>query len=469
MKKLNELYNCAFEVNIKGIKINSKEVKEGDLFVCTKGVTVDRHDFIDEAIKNGAVALITKKDVNVLIPYIKVDDPNKELPLLCQKFYDNPLDKLKLIGITGTDGKTTTATIIAKLLGLDICGYMGTNGRMCSAFNKPLTNTTPDADKLYEYLNDFVLNGCKYVAMETSSEAFYRKRLENISFDISVITNITEDHLNIHKTIKNYIECKSMLFKQNKGISILNKDDQYFNEVLKSVKGKYLTYGKKDSDLQILDYQIFTDKTIINYLYKNNIYTVKSPLLGEYNVYNLAAAILVLVSLDYEITDILKRVENIEFIVGRTEFINTKSKFKVVLDYAHTPNALKNILQLLNNIKTNRIIAISGSAGGREKEKRKAMGEILLSEADHVVFTMDDPRNEDVNEIINDMIQDNTSNNYTIVTNRKEAIKSAFDMAKVGDIVLVAGKGRDNYMALGNEYVPYSDYDTIIELLKDYQ
>ena len=231
MKKLSELYNCNNDVLISDIKINSKEVKKGDLFVCTKGVTADRHDFVDDAVKNGASAIVASRKVDVAVPVIMVEDTNKELPLLCSRFYDHPEEKLKMYAVTGTDGKTSVATIVQYLLGSNNCGYMGTNGRSCYKFNKETSNTTVDSDKLYKYLNDFLEAGCKEVMMEASSEAFFRGRLTNIMYDIGAITNVTREHLNIHGTFENYLNCKCQLFRQIKkdGYAILNKDDEYYN------------------------------------------------------------------------------------------------------------------------------------------------------------------------------------------------------------------------------------------------
>ena len=209
MKRLSELYpGYPDDVLISGIKINSKDVTDGDIFVCTMGVTADRHDFIDEAIKNGAKAVVVQKPVECSVPTILVENTNKELPLLASRFYDAPESKLDIIGITGTNGKTTVATIIQDLIGNDICGYLGTNGIICSKFSESIRNTTPDSDRLYGYFKRFVDSGCQILSMETSSEAFYRERLQNIKFKVGIITNITEDHLNIHKTIENYVACK---------------------------------------------------------------------------------------------------------------------------------------------------------------------------------------------------------------------------------------------------------------------
>lgn len=241
MKKLNELYDIDSDVLIKGIKINSKEIEKGDLFVCTIGVKVDRHDYIEEAIQRGASALVVSRDhIEAPIPVIKVDNTNQELPILCRKFYDYPEKKLTMVGITGTDGKTSTATIIQTLIGIETCGYIGTNGRSYGSFKGETGNTTPDVDKLEPYLDEFVKNNCKYVSMEASSEAFFRGRMQDLFFDVSVITNITKEHLNIHGSYENYIECKSMLFQQTKksGVCVLNHDDEHFMEIKQACNGK---------------------------------------------------------------------------------------------------------------------------------------------------------------------------------------------------------------------------------------
>lgn len=462
MKKINELYNCNYEGEAKDIKINSKEVEKGDIFVCTKGVNSDRHDFIEEAIDNGASFLVVKKDGNYKIPYIKVSDPNTELSSLASKFYDYPDNYLKLIGITGTDGKTTTATIIRDLLGKDLCGYIGTNGVEGKSFNDKISNTTPECHLIYKYLYLFKNEGLKYVSMETSSEAFYRKRLSSFKFDIGILTNITEDHLNIHKTLDNYVASKKELFKSLKddGVAILNFDDQYCEEFSK-LSSNVLTYGKDSkADIWIKEILETSTSTNINFIYQDKEYRIISPLLGEFNVYNLMASILCLISLGFSIEDIINRISNIKTPVGRCEFLDFGTNYKIVLDYAHTPNGLSSILDYLNKIKENRIITVTGSAGGREKEKRNQMGKVVLEKSDIVVFTTDDPRYEDPNDIIQDMISDNKGC-YEIVINREEAIQFALDHAKDGDIVLIAGKGRDNYMAIEDRYIPYCDYDVI--------
>lgn len=469
MKKLNEFYNCPYDVEIKGVKINSKQVEPGDIFVCTMGVTADRHDFIDEAIANGAAAIVVSRDVKEKsVPVIKVENTNKELFYISGKLYDFPQKTLEMIGVTGTNGKTSVAEILYQLIG-DECAYLGTNGKKYKNHSEMIRNTTPDVDRLYRYFKEYLDHGCKSLVMESSSEAMYWHRLDDIEYDICILTNITEDHLNIHKTLDNYIECKSRLFSLVKedGYSILNSGSNYIDIVLKHAKGNIVTYGfKEEDDLYIKNYK--EGNTLdITFVYENKEYVVKSPLLGAFNVLNVAAAILACICRKMNIEEVIKKVENLKQIEGRFEVLDFKQDYTLILDYAHTTDAFANILKYLNKIKRKRMITLTGSAGGREKKKRPAMGKIVLDYSDLVVFTMDDPRYEKVSDIIDDLIKESDKTNYIRIEDRKEAIKYALDIAEKDDIVLIAGKGRDNYMAVEDKYLPYNDYDEIVKYFED--
>ena len=465
MKKLDELYpGIGSDVLIKGIKINSKEVEEGDLFVCTKGVTADRHDFIEDAKKHGAAAIIVSKDVpDCGLPTVKVPDTNRELPFLCQKFYDYPDHKLKMIGVTGTDGKTSVTTITQTLIGQDICGYIGTNGRSCAAFSGDNPNTTPDAQNLYLYLDEFVRNNCRYVAMETSSEAFFRGRLQAMQFDVSAYTNVTSEHLNIHGSFENYLESKLMLFKQTKkdGFCVLNKDDPYFLQAKAACNGQILTYGKEpDNDLQIVDFTIFPDHTDINYKYKKKNYFITSPLMGDFNVYNLAAGILCAIAAGMGMDMILKRIENIK-ISGRLELLKTNTNYHVMVDYAHTPNGISKLLNFVHTLDINRSIVVIGQAGERDVVKRPKVGNVVVENASYAIFTYEDPRSEDPMAICEDIIKElkETHTNYEIVIDRRKAIQKAIDMAEDNDMVLILGKGNETYEKLKDETIYFNDIE----------
>lgn len=465
MKKLGQLYDIESDVDIKAIKINSKEIEKGDLFVCTMGVTADRHDFIDEAIKNGASAIVVGRDVGKKdVPIIKVKDPNYELPRLCQKFYGYPEEELTLIGVTGTDGKTSTATIVQALIGKEDCGYIGTNGR--SWANKVLDdnpNTTPAEHILYKYLRDFRNDNCNYAVMESSSEAYYRKRLENLEYNISIYTNLTSEHLNIHKTFENYISCKKEVFRRTKsdGYCILNKDDNYFLEIKEASNGMVYTYGREeDNTLQIVDFKVLPDRTFITWKYNNEIYNVESPLLGDFNVYNLSAGLLACLKLGFPINQLISNIKNIK-ISGRLEILNTNTPYRIMVDYAHTPNGIKKLLNFIHKLDINRSIVVIGQAGERDYLKRPKVGNAVVENSNYAIFTYEDPRSEDPKDICNDIIKElkDTYSNYEIVLDRRKAIEKAINMAGENDMVLILGKGNETYQKLKNETIYFNDIE----------
>ena len=457
IKKLFSDYK-GLDTEITGLSTNSKSVKPGDLFICIKGAKIDRHDYIDEAIKNGASFLVTSKDVDVNVPYIKVEDVNAIYEDLYRRFYDFPQDKLTLIGITGTDGKTSTTTIIQELLGSDVCGYIGTNGYACSKFNRETDNTTPGIESMYRILAEFVDAGCKYVAMETSSEAFYYGRLKNFHFRIGGLTNIDKEHLNTHKTLENYIACKKMLFKQS-DISILNKNDKHFLDVSHDLNN-YKTYGyTSDCDLYIKSFNVEPDKTHISFIYSDKQYDIVSPLLGNFNIENLACALLVCLNLNFDINDLLKNLDKLK-IDGRMTSINLGQDFYVLVDYAHTPNGLTRLFEFTNKLNVNKKIVVTGNAGERDASKRKYVGKLCSDNNDHVIFTYEDPRFEDPYNVVKDLcelIRDKT--NYETVIDRQEAIEKAINMAGPKDLVMILGKGSEDWQEIKGEFIEFNDVE----------
>ena len=463
MKKLKDLIKCNYDIPIYGIKTNSKEVLKGDLFIAIKGFNVDHHEYIEDAIEKGAVAVISEKEIDTQLPVIVVKNTNKTLPKILDKFYDNIEDNFTFIGVTGTDGKTTTSTIIHKILSKYYkCANIGTNGIDYNDLHIDTDNTTPSMEKMYEYLKILNEKGCKYITMETSSEALLHKRVENIKYNVGILTNITEDHLNIHKTKSNYIKCKSKLFKQVKDdrYSILNYDDKYYEVIKKSCNGKVITYGRDiNSDFRITSIKE-KKKTKFYIETKNKKYKLSTNLKGIYNIYNITAAFTACYLLGLTPKKIIKEISNLS-IPGRGERLDFGQKYTIILDYAHTTNGIKSILSTLSVNKKNRIISVTGSAGGREKEKRREMGKITSDLSDLVIFTMDDPRYEEPENIIKEMTQDIEKNNYLKIVDRKEAIYKALSLAKPNDIVVILGKGRDNYMAIKDKKTKYSDYEVI--------
>lgn len=459
MKKLNELFKTDYDVNIKGIKINSKEIEKGDMFVCVHGVNTDRHDFIEEAISNGASCIVGDKDIDCSIPYIKVKNTNYILPSLCRKFYDFDRLNLKIIGVTGTDGKTTTSTSIQYLIGKDKCGYIGTNGVSCSKFSKDCPNSTPDPTLLYKYFRELYDAGCEYVVMEASSEGFLRGRLDDLYFSAGGYTNISWEHINVHGSFENYVKCKLKCASQTNGKFIVNYDDEYHHKFEEKSLSS-LSYGENSScDLWIKDYQITPKYTNVTFKYLGNEYSFVSPLLGKFNVYNLACAMLICLSLGFDMETLIENVLNID-VSGRLEMIDMGQDYKVMVDYAHTPNGIKSLLDFVKVLDLNRSIVVLGSAGERDYKKRPIMGKTVADNASYVIFTYEDPRSENPEDIINQMTSEiEDKNKFEVVLDRSLAIKRAIDIAKKDDIVLVLGKGNETYEKLKDKVIYFNDIE----------
>ena len=448
---LKDLINTNSKIIFKNIKLNSQDIKKHDLFI----PYYNRNNYIKDALNKKCSCVIT--DVNYDNKKVfKVNNINKEIINIFNKYYNYPLKNINLIGVTGTDGKTTIASILKDMLN---CPSIGTNGFIINNKTYSLNNTTPSLDVLY----DCFIKSRKYsnLVMEVSSEAYLTKRIGDLTFNIGILSNITRDHLDKHKSLKNYIDSKLELFKHS-NISILNHDSKYY-KLFNNNNNKVLSYGfNKYSDLRILSYRLYINYSIIKFKYHNKIYRIKYNLVGKFNVYNLAACILTLISLNYKLDDILKRINNIKQVPGRMDMIYNKEN-KIVIDYAHTEESTKNVLKFYKKFNNN-IITIVGCAGGRYKDKRKEIGKLVLKYSKLVIFTMDDPRFEDPNNIIKEMISNSHKKNYLIEINRKKAIEKAIKLAN-NSIILILGKGCDNYMAINDKKYFYNDYQATFDIL----
>lgn len=444
------------------IKTDSREVRDGDIFVAIKGFNMDHSVFINDAIKNGASLIITDSENNCKIPCINTNRIEKELISLCKDYYDYNND-LSLIGITGTDGKTSTATITSNLLNNFIStAYIGTNGIEFDGETIKTENTTPCKEELYKYFSYLNKNNCKNVVMEVSSEALLHKRVDSFKYKYVVFTNITEDHLNIHKTLKAYIKSKLKLinYLDDDGIILTNNDDKVCKDI-KSSKNKVYTFGTtSDSDFVISDIKYKKNTTSFKIKHSEEVFKIDSPYPFLYNVYNLTVAFIICYLEGYSTEKIISYINKLKPIKGRSEFLDFGQDYNIVLDYAHTENGIKNLIE---NIKryNKRITVVTGAAGGREKEKRQRIGSYLLNNVDFVIFTMDDPRYESVDSIISQMIGKSNTTNYIRINNREKAIFYALDNALTDEYILIIGKGRDSYMAINDKKVPYCDFDVI--------
>ena len=461
MKKLSELVDCSYDFQIAGVTDDSRNVRAGYLFVATHGYYVDHFNFINDAISNGAVAVVVDRKVECSVPVIVVQHINDFFADVCCKFYDIDLDDFNFIGITGTDGKTTTATVVAEILSsVDIWAYIGTNGVKIGNIEYPTNNTTPGGCELFECLSLIKHCGCNNIVMEVSSEALLHDRLKLFKFDIIGFTNITEDHLNIHKTLDNYRNCKFKLLNllDNDGLVVINGDDVncrlIYNDNLYS-------FGMNDDNFCIIsDVKEMSNRVNFSLTFKGGIYGVSSPLLGIYNVYNVTMAFIICMLKGVDIDCLINSIDNLSVVRGRREYLNFGQEYDIILDYAHTYNGVKCLLESVSNYK--KIITVTGAAGGREREKRSRIGKLIMDKSSISIFTMDDPRFENVDDIIDQMIS-GSDKDYIRIIDRKEAIYRAFSLADADSVVLIIGKGRDSYMAIEDRKEPYSDYDVINE------
>jgi UDP-N-acetylmuramoyl-L-alanyl-D-glutamate--2,6-diaminopimelate ligase len=503
------------------ITSDSRNVHRTSLFVCTKGVTTDRHNFIDEVIDKGVVGIVVSKKYleskysfkngapehyfeEHEISYYVVDDVNEVADLLFSEFYDNPADNLKKFAITGTDGKTSTSTIISQLIGTDRTINIGTNGIQFNGEKVDSWNTTPDSEEFYQVVRQF--NGGipkkrpswvplteeqieedrkqaekplpEALTIEFSSEAQHYGRLSSLMFDVIGLTNITSEHLNTHGTLEGYISAKTDVFLKHLkkgGVAVLNSDDEHFSDLHNAIRNSrpdvtLLTYGiKEECTLQILEFQIFIDKTIITFQYNDEKFEVESPLAGSFNVENLACALLMCLSNGYSLKKILQNVPSLK-ISGRLEGIDEGQDFTVIVDYAHTPNGLTRMYEFVKTAPgINRIITVIGQAGERDKVKRPTVGKIVADNSDFVVWTQEDPKHEPVADTIADIVSglNPDQDHWKAVENRSEAIKYAIKQARTGDLVLILGKGAENFNKVGDVKKPWSDIDSARAVLLD--
>lgn len=459
--KICDLIKCSLDIDVLGIVDDSRNVENGFCFVATKGFNVDHFDFIEDAVNNGAIVVVADREYECDVPLIVVDDINSLYIEMCSKFYNVSPDEFNIIGITGTDGKTTTSTVISQLIGNMAC--IGTNGVLINNEYYPTNNTTPCISELYKSLKLIKDCNCKDVVMEVSSEALLHKRVKMFKYDAICFTNITEDHLNIHKTIDNYRGCKFSLvdYLKDDGLIIINGDDE--NCCLLDREDVYKIGFNSDNHFVISD--VNENDKCVNFTITYNMvdYFICSPLLGKYNVYNVAMAFAVCLLKGINAELLIDGISKLSTVNGRREYFNFGQNFDIILDYAHTFNGIKSILESVSKYK--RIITVTGAAGGREVEKRPKIGKLVLEKSDIAIFTMDDPRYESVDKIIDDMVGD-VKKDYFRIVNREEAIYKAFELAREGDVVLILGKGRDNYMAIEDRKEKYSDYDVINNYFK---
>ncbi|MBE7037664.1 MAG: UDP-N-acetylmuramoyl-L-alanyl-D-glutamate--2,6-diaminopimelate ligase [Ruminococcaceae bacterium] len=459
-------------ININKIEYDSRKVEKGDVFVAIEGYQTDGHKYINKAIENGAAAIVAQRIIvdDVKVPYVVAKNTRKALSCMASAYYDYPSKKMKLIGVTGTNGKTTITYLVKSIL--EFAGYkvglIGTNQNMIGDKVLESERTTPESLELQGLFCDMVSEGVDYVIMEVSSHSLYLDRVYGNEFYLGAFTNLTQDHLDFHETMENYAKAKSMLFKMcYKGI--INADDEYAKLISEDATSKITKYGiNKKCDISAKN---------IKYNQRGVLFEVDTPfgsenirldIPGEFSVYNALCAIGICQAVGIGISDIAKALILTKGVKGRAEVVSLPTPYTVMIDYAHTPDGLENIISTIKGFCKGRVITVFGCGGDRDRTKRPKMGKIAGDLSDVCVVTSDNPRGEDPELIIKDVLEGmkDVKAEYFAITNRTQAIEYAMKIANEGDVVLLAGKGHETYQILKDKTIHYDEREIVREVVK---
>lgn len=460
------------DIEFNTIEMDSRKVKQGNIFICISGFTVDGHEYVKQAEENGAVAVIAEKTINedVSIPIIKLTDTNRALPMLAAKLFDYPTAKLPLIGVTGTNGKTTVTYLLEKIFNIHQkkTGVIGTIQLKIGDDTYPLSNTTPDALHLQKIFAKMRKEEVDQAIMEVSSHALDLGRVYGCDYDIAIFTNLSQDHLDYHTDMQDYLRVKSLLFAQlgnsydseSKKFAVINEDDSSSNLLKHSTAQHILTYGcKNEATVMAEAIKLEATGTIFELKSPVGNITIKSRLIGMFNVYNMLAASTAAIAANVPLSAIKTALESIQGVDGRFEPVVAGQNFAVIVDYAHTPDSLENVLQTSREFAKKKVYVVVGCGGDRDKSKRPLMSSIALKYADHALFTSDNPRTENPKEILNDMTVglEDSHGSFEVIEDRKEAIAKAVHYAEKDDIILIAGKGHETYQIIGHTKYDFDD------------
>lgn len=462
-------YDVFEDCEIALITADSRKVTDGSIFVCVKGNNFDGHDVAEQAVKDGAVLVVCERDLG-LDNQIIVENSRAAFSVMCSNFFDNPSEKLNIVGITGTNGKTTTAFFIKNMLEKlgHKTGLIGTVKNMVGDKEYPAALTTPESFELHSLFAQMVNEGCKYCVMEVSSQALAQERVAGIKFAAGVFTNLTQDHLDYHGSFENYAQAKSKLFEQSE-LCVLNLDDEHAMSMLRNSNGRMITYSvnENESDYNAKYIRYKNDGIEYELVTTGYVERVKVNVPGEFTVYNSMAAAVTLIEMGFDFSKVLYALSLSEGVKGRIEVVPTNTSYTVIIDYAHTPDGLENIITSLRKIAKNRIITVFGCGGDRDKTKRPVMGAIAARLSDVIVVTSDNPRSENPDAIIEDILVGVKGQKVKkiVETDRTSAIKAALDEAADDDIIILAGKGHETYQILNTGKIHYDEREIVKGLL----
>ncbi len=461
-------------IAIFNINFDSRKVQKNDVFVAIRGEVSNGHQYIDACITNGAIAIVCEEFPTTItegITYVKVKDSNMALAYIAANFYDNPSEKITLVGITGTNGKTTTVTLLFNLyraLGRKV-GLLSTVKNQINDAVLPATHTTPDAIQLNKLLNQMVDEGCTHAFMEVSSHALIQHRVTAQKFKVALFSNLTHDHLDYHKTFQSYRDAKKLLFDNLSAdaIALINNDDKNGMVMVQNTKAKILTFSQQ----HVSDFKIkLLENHFTGMLVTIDGVEVWTKLIGAFNAYNLLAVYAVATQLGEDKQDVLAALSNLESVAGRFQHIRSTAGITAIVDYAHTPDALENVLSTISEIRggNEQVITIIGCGGDRDKTKRPIMAQIAADKSNKIILTSDNPRTENPEDILNEMqagLDPVQLKKMLRIADRKEAIRTAVMMAQKDDIILLAGKGHENYQEINGVKNHFDDMETITQLL----
>ncbi|MBU8907115.1 UDP-N-acetylmuramoyl-L-alanyl-D-glutamate--2,6-diaminopimelate ligase [Desertibacillus haloalkaliphilus] len=452
---------------ITSIEMDSREVTEGSLFICIDGYTVDGHDFVSQAVDAGAVAVLAERAVETSVPVILVKDTKRSMAIIANVFFDHPTKKLNLIGVTGTNGKTTITHLIEKIFS-DAGQRTGLIGTMYTKIGEETTeavNTTPESLPLQKTFRQMVDKNVDTAVMEVSSHALHLGRVRGCDFNVAIFTNLSPDHLDYHGTMEAYLHAKGLLFAQlgntfgdQKKIAVLNQDDPASKELEKMTAAHVISYGfDTKSDVMATDIKMTANGTRFTISAFSESVQVQLKLIGTFSVYNVLAATAAGLASGIRLSQIKASLEEVEGVAGRFEVVDAGQSYTVIVDYAHTADSLENVLSTVKEFAKGRVYVVVGCGGDRDRSKRPKMAEIAVDLADVAIFTSDNPRTEDPKAILADMEAGVTGRNYLVEMDRKKAIEYATREARKDDVVVIAGKGHETYQIVGTQSYDFDD------------
>jgi UDP-N-acetylmuramoyl-L-alanyl-D-glutamate--2,6-diaminopimelate ligase len=458
-------------LEITGISYDSRTTKHGELFVAVRGYESDGHQYIAAAVEKGAACILCEDAPDAGIPYVQTDNSRRALAAVSANWFGHPSETLIMVGVTGTNGKTTTTnlikTLIEKCAGGTV-GLIGTNEIIVGGKVYEAHRTTPESYELQKLFREMADAGCTHVVMEVSSHALFLDRVYGVRFDVGVFTNLTHEHLDFHKTMENYAAAKALLFKQCKK-GVVNLDDAFASVMLESAECPVLTFSteKDEADVVGKRIRIFADRVEFCALTMDQLQKFELNIPARFSVYNGLAAITAGLALGYGLEALSAALSQCSGVKGRLEVVPTGRDFTVIIDYAHKPFALENIIQTFKDIGTGRVVTLFGCGGDRDTTKRPMMGEIAARLSDFVIVTSDNPRTENPGKIIEDILagMKETKTPYVVIENRREAIRWALENAQTGDIILLAGKGHETYQIIGREEFHFDEREVVREVL----